>query len=171
MIFPVEKVFLNFVSINFHRKALAKRLAENELGLQALDRLSNDQPASNKPMWKKKGHRRCSPTDPPQKKQKNGNGTGSSSGAVTPKNNGKKKGRLGSRRRKEAVTTAIIDQFEEAFGQVALKDSRFHRRGDYRSLDDSARNLAKKLLMSLSDVRPPRIISWWEVSPASQTLP
>ena len=156
MILLVEKIFLNFVSINFHRKALAERLAENKLGLQALDRLSNVQPASNKPMWKKKGHRQSSSADLLQKGHKTGNGSGSSSGVVTPENNGKKeKGGLGSRRRKKAVTTVIIDQVGEAIGQVALKDSRLHRRGDYGSLD-SARKLAKKLFLSLSDVHPPR---------------
>lgn len=40
-----EKVFLRYVAINFHRKALADRLAENRLGLEALDRLSTAQPA------------------------------------------------------------------------------------------------------------------------------
>ena len=156
MILLVEKVFLNFVSINFHRKALAERLAENKLGLQALDRLSNVQPASNKSAWRKKGHRQNSSADLLHKGHKNGHGSGSSSGAMTPENNGKKeKGGLGNRRRKKAVTSVIIDQVGEAIGQVALKDSRLHRRGEYGSLD-SARKLAKKLFMSLSDVHPPR---------------
>lgn len=39
-----EKIFLRYVAINFHRKALADRLAENHLGLTALDRLSNAHP-------------------------------------------------------------------------------------------------------------------------------
>ncbi|KAI0080156.1 hypothetical protein K474DRAFT_1658136 [Panus rudis PR-1116 ss-1] len=43
-----EKVFLRYVAINFHRKALADRIAENKLGLEALDRLSNAQPVSAK---------------------------------------------------------------------------------------------------------------------------
>lgn len=37
----VEKLFLQFVAINFHEKALAERIAENKLGLKALDHLSN----------------------------------------------------------------------------------------------------------------------------------
>jgi hypothetical protein len=156
MVLLAEKIFLNFVAINFHRKALAERLVENKLGLQALDRLSNVQPASNKPTWKKKGHGQSSSADLLHKAHKNGQGSGSSSGSVTPDQNGKKeKSGLGLRRRKKAVTTVIIDQVGEAIGQVALKDSRLHRRGDYGSLD-SARKLAKKLFMSLSDVHPAR---------------
>jgi len=42
----VEKLFLHFVAINFHEKALADRIAENQLGLKALDRLSNAQPVT-----------------------------------------------------------------------------------------------------------------------------
>jgi hypothetical protein len=37
----VEKLFLQFVAINFHEKALAERIAENQLGLKALDHLSD----------------------------------------------------------------------------------------------------------------------------------
>lgn len=156
MILLLEKVFLNFVSINFHRKALAERLTENKLGLRALDRLSNIQPASNKSTWRKKGHRQSSSADLLHKGHKNGHGhgSGSGSGAATPENNGKKGG-PGLRRRKKAVTTVIIDHVGEAIGQVALKDSRLYRRGEYGSLD-SARKLAKKLFMTLSDVHPPR---------------
>ena len=97
----------SFLELRLHQlspKSLGRTSGREQARLTwAPDRLSNDQPASNETMWKKKGHRRCSPTDPPQKKHKNGNGTGFSSGAVTPQNNGKKKGRLGSHRRKEAV--------------------------------------------------------------------
>jgi len=58
----VEKVFLHFVAINFHEKALSERLAENRLGLKALDRLSNAQPASKKtgPYGKHRGHKSTS---------------------------------------------------------------------------------------------------------------
>ena len=53
-----EKAFLRYVAINFHRKALAERIAENQLGLRALDRLSNAQPTAKKsPYAGKKGHR------------------------------------------------------------------------------------------------------------------
>ncbi|EMD38841.1 hypothetical protein CERSUDRAFT_92875 [Gelatoporia subvermispora B] len=43
-----EKIFLRYVAINFHRKALADRLAENRLGLLAIERLSSAHPTSNR---------------------------------------------------------------------------------------------------------------------------
>lgn len=46
IILLVEKLFLQFVAINFHQKALADRLAENRLGLKALDLLSNTRPTT-----------------------------------------------------------------------------------------------------------------------------
>jgi hypothetical protein len=53
----VEKLFLRFVAINFHQRALADRLGENRLGLKALDRLSNAQPAPvKKTPYAKRGH-------------------------------------------------------------------------------------------------------------------
>lgn len=130
-------------------------MAENKLGLQALDRLSNVQPASNKSTWRKKGHRQSSSADLLHKGHKSGHNSGSSSGSVTPEQNGKREKKGRGVRRKKAVTSVIIDHVGEAIGQVALKDSRLHRRGDYGSLD-SARKLAKKLFMSLSDVHPGR---------------
>lgn len=54
----VEKLCLQWVAINFHQKALADRLAENQLGLRALDRLSNA-PAmtATKKSHTKRGHK------------------------------------------------------------------------------------------------------------------
>lgn len=55
----VEKLCLQWVAINFHQKALADRLAENQLGLKALDRLSNA-PAMTTPKkspYTKRGHK------------------------------------------------------------------------------------------------------------------
>lgn len=37
---------MQFVAINFHQKALAERITENQLGLKALDHLSNPYPYS-----------------------------------------------------------------------------------------------------------------------------
>lgn len=57
----VEKLFLQFVAINFHEKALADRLEENRKGLKALDRLSNAQPMQNKKSpYGKRGHKSAS---------------------------------------------------------------------------------------------------------------
>ena len=59
----VEKLFLNFVAINFHQKSLADRLEENRLGLKVLDSLSKAHPvASKKPPYHKRGHKRTSTT-------------------------------------------------------------------------------------------------------------
>lgn len=56
IILLVEKLFLQFVAINFHEKALADRLAENRMGLKALDRLSNAQPSvTKKPPYDRRG--------------------------------------------------------------------------------------------------------------------
>lgn len=58
IILLVEKLFLQFVAINFHEKALADRLEENRKGLKALDRLSNAQPApSKRSPYTKRGHK------------------------------------------------------------------------------------------------------------------
>ena len=113
----VGNVFLNFVSINIRRNALPERLAENKIGLEALDRLSNAHPASNKSTWKKKGHQQSSYEDLLRKGQRNGQGSGSSSGSVTPDNNGRKEKRgLGLRRRNNVVASVIIDRVGEAIG-------------------------------------------------------
>lgn len=58
IILLAEKLFLHFVAINFHQKALAERLEENRLGLRALDRLSNAHPVpSRKSPYTKRGHK------------------------------------------------------------------------------------------------------------------
>ncbi|EPQ54807.1 hypothetical protein GLOTRDRAFT_111417 [Gloeophyllum trabeum ATCC 11539] len=58
LILLAEKIFLRFVAINFHQKALADRLSENRLGLKALDRLSNAQPAVyRRSNYRQKGHK------------------------------------------------------------------------------------------------------------------
>ncbi|GJE91086.1 mechanosensitive ion channel-domain-containing protein [Phanerochaete sordida] len=61
-----EKIFLRYVAINFHRRALADRISENQTGLRALDRLSNATPnpsARRNPygQWRR-GHRTGSPS-------------------------------------------------------------------------------------------------------------
>lgn len=55
----VEKLFLQFVTINFHQKALADRLEENRLGLKALDCLSNAHPVlPKKSPYHKRAHKK-----------------------------------------------------------------------------------------------------------------
>ncbi|KAJ7623373.1 Mechanosensitive ion channel-domain-containing protein [Roridomyces roridus] len=147
----VEKVFLRWVAINFHQKALADRLTENRLGLRALDRLSNAQPVSTKKYpYGRRG--RKTPTGSvdfssiPLKENE-----------AVPEKPAKpvKKESERKRRRKAALTSIIVDQVGGAIGQVALKNSRFNREGDITGLS-SARKLARKLFSALSDVYPPR---------------
>jgi len=52
----VEKFFLHFVAINFHRRASAERIAENKLALKVLDQLSNA-PAPKATFYGRKAHK------------------------------------------------------------------------------------------------------------------
>lgn len=165
MILLVEKLFLHFVAINFHEKALADRLAENRLGLKALDRLSNTPvlPTRKQPNVRR-GHK--------------GPGSAGSADASTPINqsqsdhedaspttsNGKKGSRdtahthtrhWGRRRKRKAITSVIVDQVGEAIGQIAFKNYRLNREGQMGSLY-SAKRLARKLFSALNDSYPPR---------------
>lgn len=176
-----EKVFLRYVAINFHRKALADRLAENRLGLEALDRLSNAQPSpSNKrnPYGpNKRGHKSFGSLDmlgfggrhhhdgsaqpgssngSPTNEKQQGNGHRSQPSVDT---NYSKKLKVSNaerrKRRKNAVATVLVDGLGGAIGQVTLKDSKLHKAGEFGSLA-SAGKLARKLFSTLSDVHPPR---------------
>ncbi|KAI5120357.1 hypothetical protein M0805_006880 [Coniferiporia weirii] len=160
LILLVEKLFLRFVAIRFHQKALADRLAENKLALKALDRLSNAQPVAPKKLPyllnKRKGHKsgtsgsRSASIDLLNKDESFGapfnatDGTGRENPTV-----------MGRKRRRKAVAAMIVDQLGDAIGQVALKDSKFNRGGGITSLH-SARRLARQLFSTLSNVQPPR---------------
>jgi hypothetical protein len=153
IIFLIQQLFLRFVAITFHQKALADRLAENRLGLKALDRLSNAQPAPpKKSSYTRRG--RKTPTgsvdfssirlkEAEQLQEKSG------SNKVTKKDSARKQ------KRRSAMASIIVDQVGGAIGQVALKNSRFNREGEIGGLS-SARKLARKLFDALSDVYPPR---------------
>ncbi|KAH7931249.1 hypothetical protein BV22DRAFT_1027481 [Leucogyrophana mollusca] len=174
-----EKLFLRFVAINYHQTALADRLAENRLGLKALDRLSNAQPAvAKKTPYTKKGHKSAlssfgtsldlsafqggrhnkgastpdvqgsTNVSPVQEKLEHGHKHGGTTNSRTSRAETK-------RRRRKFMTSIIVDQVSGAIGQVALKNSKFHREGDISSLH-SARRLAKKLFGALSVVSPGR---------------
>ncbi|KAF8995427.1 Mechanosensitive ion channel-domain-containing protein [Cyathus striatus] len=140
IIILAEKLFLRFVAINFHEKALADRLIENRMGLKALDRLSNAQPApSRKNPYVKRGH-------------KNPGSVGTLDMFTSPRRGGKEGYDLSRhQRRRKAMASIIVDQI----GQVALKNSKFNKEGQIGSLH-SARRLARKLFSTLSDVYPPR---------------
>ncbi|KAG2077279.1 hypothetical protein BDR04DRAFT_1088237 [Suillus decipiens] len=174
----VEKLFLRFVAINFHQHALADRLEENQMGLRALDHLSNAQTVKKSPNIKKghklsslgtafdlstfhgKGHRRD---------EGDGTASGEASTTATPvlekpeheahHHRSHKKRRTSraetKRRRKGYMATVVVDQLTGAIGQVALKNSNFNRGGDFHALD-SARKLARKLFHALSVTSPGR---------------
>ncbi|KAF9247339.1 Mechanosensitive ion channel-domain-containing protein [Melanogaster broomeanus] len=176
----VEKLFLRLVAINFHQRALADRLAENRLGLKALDRLSDAHPAmtSRRPPYERKGHKGAlgsigtsldlgalasartqqrdatkdtssPPVSPIQEKPQ---------AAVHP-NPEQKHHRLSRaetrRRRRRFMASIIVDQVGGAIGQVALKNSKFHKEGDLGGLH-SARRLARKLFERLNATSPGR---------------
>jgi hypothetical protein len=162
----VEKTFLQFVAISFHRKALADRLAENQLGLKALDRLSNAQPAPvKKPPHSTKGHRHHTTASfgiPGRKVTNNEeqiNGRASTPGSPVLDEKPGHRHRAGhverQRKRRKAMASIIVDQVGSVIGQVTLKNSKFNRQGEIGGLS-SARRLARKLFASLSDVTPHR---------------
>jgi uncharacterized protein YunC (DUF1805 family) len=171
----VEKLLLQFVAINFHEKALAERIAENQLGLKALDHLSNAQITQIKKSSARKGVKSPTPVySNPGRVEKEASVTTETLPVDA------KKGRSSSpfpsspqkSRKKKNVTSVIVNQvglllpdsdrtwanqFQVggAIGQVALKHSKFHKQGDSTSVY-SARKLAKKLFSVLSASDPPR---------------
>ncbi|TBU30708.1 Mechanosensitive ion channel-domain-containing protein [Dichomitus squalens] len=145
-----EKAFLRYVAINFHRKALAERIAENQLGLRALDRLSNAQPAPKKNLYfGKKGHRsRGSSLDMLGMGGEKGGASGSNSGTSSPtEKKSKQSQKQAKKQRRNLVTSVIVDQLGGALEQVT--------QDQFGSLA-SAGKLARKLFSTLSDVHPPR---------------
>lgn len=156
-----EKIFLRYVAINFHRKALADRIAENQIGLRALDRLSNATPnpsARKNPYgqsWKK-GHRSgtnsatLSVSATPSQPSSSTNSPVHEKGNVAHleleklKENQKTPVRKeANKKRKRPMAAVIVDNL------VKQQD----REGD--SLI-SASKLARKLFSTLSSVYPPR---------------
>ncbi|KAG6845241.1 hypothetical protein H0H87_012233 [Tephrocybe sp. NHM501043] len=159
----VEKLFLQFVAINFHQKALAERIEENRLGLKALDRLSNAHPVPNrKSPYVKRGHKSPSASvdlfgiNPRGHKLGQNSREGSPvEGDGQPNANGyaeKFKHRRKERRRKsKAVTSVIVDQHEafalfdkDGNGDITKKEMREAVQRIYRE--------RKSLASSLKDV-------------------
>lgn len=178
----MEKLFLRFVAINFHRRALADRLAENRLGLKALDLLSNAHPVSTnrKAAHGKKGSR--NPLSSIGASLDLGGLTGAwthrkgpsgASGSSSPhdsppheqdesaahhppekKRHGPSRAET-RRRRRRFMASIIVDQVGGAIGQVALKNSKFRKDGELGGLH-SARKLARKLFEALKATNPER---------------
>ena len=174
VIFLVEKIFLQYVAIQFHKKALAERLAENRLALKCLDRLSNAQPVQRKsgvPIFgRRKGQNKDSPSSSrgasvdklrmyPREK------SGTLSDEDTSSNEKHEKHPLKGRQKKEQkkeqkkkrkiMKKLMLDQLGDAIGQLALKDSKMNRDYDVNGLW-SARRLARKLFITLSATEPQR---------------
>ncbi|CUA74641.1 Mechanosensitive ion channel protein 9 [Rhizoctonia solani] len=142
IILLVEKLFLQFVAIRFHEEALADRLAENHLGLKALDRLSNAAASSySAPV------RAPAPTRPfpdPTRPILPMHAHAHPHKPLSEKEKAKKK-------RKKAIASMLGG----AITAVALKDSKFNKRGEIGSLH-SARRLARDLFENLRHVDPER---------------
>ncbi|KII85753.1 hypothetical protein PLICRDRAFT_44145 [Plicaturopsis crispa FD-325 SS-3] len=165
LILLAEKLFLRYVAINFHQKALAERLAENRLGLKALDRLSNAQPSGQrKSPYGKKGHRH-NPTQSfgtaldvsgrPQQPQDSRATVESplkenNEHSETDLKRAKSSHADRKRKRRKAMASIIVDQLGGAIGEVALKNSKFNKNSEGSSLY-SARKLARKLFGALND--------------------
>lgn len=176
----MEKLFLRFVAINFHQRALADRLAENRLGLKALDRLSNAHPipTNRKTAHGKKAHRNplssigvsldLGGLTSAWTHRKDTSGVSTSSpqdGSPAPeqdesvahhsqKHRGLSRAET-RRRRRRFMASIIVDQVGGAIGQVALKNSKLHKDGELGGLH-SARKLARKLFEGLKATNPER---------------
>ena len=160
MILFVEKLSLQFVAINFHKKALADRLAENQLGLKALDRLSNAPVLHpRKPVQPRRGHRNPGSSNSIDvlgvlNRSQNDYYEGSSASPDKKGFPNDNKMRMKARSadvhsRKKTMASVIVDQVGGAIGQFALKNSKFNQ-GRVGGLS-SARRLARKLFSTLSD--------------------
>ncbi|KAI6047439.1 Mechanosensitive ion channel-domain-containing protein [Pisolithus marmoratus] len=160
----VEKLFLRFVAINFHQRALADRLAENRLGLKALDHLSNAaaMPIPKKTPYGKKGHKNAASSlgtsldvfhlNAAQQKSEPTDG---GEHRERPPPERKPNHAEVKRRRRKFLATVIVDHVGGAIGQVALKNSKLYKGGELSGLA-SARKLARKLFSALSVTSPGR---------------
>lgn len=158
----VEKIFLRYVAINFHRRALADRIAENQIGLRALDRLSNATPnvSSRKnpygQSWKK-GHRTSGL-----------NSATLSFGAGTSQPSSSNPSPVGEKREdmqyelekvKEAAKTPLRKEAQKQKKRpmaAVIVDNLIKNQDRKGDTLYSASKLARKLFSTLSNVYPPR---------------
>ena len=118
MLLLVEKFFLHFVAINFHRRALAERIAENKLALKVLDRLSNA-PAVKATFYNRKGHRNHESTVEADNVRVYNQRTTDS----VPPLNEKEESEFSNHRSKiphksRAIASVIVDQVRNAYGST-----------------------------------------------------
>ncbi|KAG9317446.1 hypothetical protein JVU11DRAFT_1646 [Chiua virens] len=173
----VEKLFLRFVAINFHQRALSDRLVESRLGLKALDRLSNAQPIS---AYRRTAHGMRGAKHAlssigatldlggltsswTHRKNTHGGSTLSSPDVSPPSHEEeesasqkKRRGRLSraetKRRKRKFMTSILVDQVGGAIGHVTLRNPKDEELGELHS----ARKLAKKLFEGLKATSPER---------------
>ncbi|KIY63075.1 hypothetical protein CYLTODRAFT_360517 [Cylindrobasidium torrendii FP15055 ss-10] len=131
LILLTEKLILHLVAIRFHQKALADRIAENQVALRALDRLSTAEPKRKSKLPGKRGHKATASIDP-----------NTLEGRIATQGDLRKE----RKRRRKAITAVFVDQIR----QIALKNSDFNRAGNVGSVHN-ARRLARKLFSALSD--------------------
>lgn len=160
----VEKLFLRFVAINFHQRALADRLAENRLGLKALDHLSNATATQvpKKTPYGKKGHKSAASSfgtsldlshlTAAQQKSEPTDAGEYNERVLSDRKHSRTEAK---RRRRKFLATVIVDHVGGAIGQVALKNSKLYKGGELSGLA-SARKLARKLFSALSVTSPGR---------------
>jgi hypothetical protein len=148
-----EKIFLRWVAINYHETALAERLAENRLGLKALDRLSNAQPTTTKkPAYAAgtaRGHKANrsslglgglggrsgeSSASPSPVNEKGASAASPPRDYKKEKNARREKQQENKERRKKALAAIVVDQIGAAIGEVALKNSAFNKQNDFNNL-------------------------------------
>lgn len=169
MILLIEKCFLHFVAIQFHKKALTDRILENKFALKALDKLSSAQSPTGRrtPVFgRRKTPKTTSatvsrdqsyealnelPSHLQQQQQKQ-----PSSGPHSPDTviDVGTKGVKHSRKKRRAIASMLLDQVGEAISAFTVKDLNYHKRG--MGSTHSARLLARKVFAALSDAYPPR---------------
>lgn len=167
---------MQYVAIQFHKKALAERLAENRLALKALDRLSNAQVIPNKKgittiFGRRKGHAKDSPDSSRVGSTDKLRLPRSRAGTMImsedefayekhdeakPLKGGEKRAHKREQKKKrKTMRKLLLDQLGDAIGQLALKDSKLNKDFEVNGLY-SARRLARKLFVNLNATDPQR---------------
>ncbi len=147
-----EKVFVQYVAIQFHKKALSDRLETNRLGLKALDHLSNADPANDRsvhnanleaPKPSRTNSIEVRADDGPDKDSEGLNNTIKGESTI-------EKDRLSKR---SVIKTVFVDTIGKALSQVVLRDSKLNRENEIGSTWN-ARRLARRLFSILNSVHP-----------------
>ena len=153
-----EKIFLRYVTINFHRRALADRLAENQTGLRALDRLSSASPSPSarrnpygQPVWRR-GHRSGSPSAHFTLGGTHSNTGSSSSSPVTEKPEEEK---MHQKHEKHEREKELHKRKHRPMAAVIV-DNLIKKQDREGQAQYSASKLARKLFAQLSSIHTPK---------------